>query len=145
MKTNVTSSTNVESLTNSKIPMVRLNIKHQCPIQYVTIYNDRAEVTRLVRHRFDVSGTYDLVIEGFSPCVELESLYVSGGTGKACTILEVSYQTSFEDVTSECDLTSLEQLILLIYQSLLPSLVATASAVNCLHQRPCRKRPLVSL
>jgi uncharacterized protein (TIGR02231 family) len=76
----------------------------------VTVYNDRAEVTRLLRHHFDIQGTYDLVFEGFSPSVDLTSLHVSGGTGKACTILEVSYQTRYEDTTPAIDLTPLDQL-----------------------------------
>jgi uncharacterized protein (TIGR02231 family) len=99
-----------EVITNAKPSIVQFNIDQQCPIQYVTVYNDRAETTRLVRHHFDVEGTYDLIFEGFSPSVDLTSLHVSGGTGKACTILEVSYQTRYENTTSEEDLTPLDQL-----------------------------------
>ncbi|CAF4255353.1 unnamed protein product, partial [Adineta steineri] len=75
-----------------------------------TVYNDRAEVTRLLRHHFGVEGTYDLIFEGFSPFVDQTSLHVSGGTGKACTILEVSYQTCYENAKPETDLSSLEKL-----------------------------------
>ena len=105
-----------ESTASSKTSTIRLNVDQQCPIQYVTVYNDRAEVTRLVRHHFDGEGTYDLVFQGFSPSVDLTSLHVSGGTGKACTILEVSYQTRYEDPTESAALTSLDQLQLELEQ-----------------------------
>lgn len=99
-----------ESTTKPQTSKIQLNVEQQCPIQYVTVYNDRAEVTRLVRHHFDGEGTYDLVFQGFSPSVDLTSLHVSGGTGKACTILEVSYQTRYEDPTDTAPLSSAEQL-----------------------------------
>jgi uncharacterized protein (TIGR02231 family) len=102
--------TTTEATANAKATSVQFKIDQQCPIQYVTVYNDRAEVTRVVRHHFDVEGTYDLVFEGFSPSVDLTSLHVSGGTGKACTILEVSYQIRYENTTAEADLTPLDQL-----------------------------------
>ena len=109
--TNITPPT-VATLATANIKpfSVNLNINQQCPIQYVTVYNDRAEVTRLLRHHFDVKGTYDLVFEGFSPFVDETSLHVSGGTGKACTILEVSYQTCHENPTTQTDLTPSDQL-----------------------------------
>jgi len=112
-----TATTNAEPATeatiatsNTKTSTLRFAIDKQCPIQYVTVYNDRAEVTRLLQHHFDVEGTYDLVFEGFSPFVDQTSLHVSGGTGKACTILEVSYQTCYENITPETDATPLDQL-----------------------------------
>jgi len=105
-----TTTTTTEVAINPKALVVQFNIEQRCPIQYVTVYNDRAEVTRLLRHHFDAEGTYDLVFEGFSPSVDLTSLHVSGGTGKACTILEVSYQTSYENTKPESDLTPLDQL-----------------------------------
>jgi uncharacterized protein (TIGR02231 family) len=104
-----TTTTN-EITNNPKASIVQFNIEQRCPIQYVTVYNDRAEVTRLLNHHFDAEGTYDLVFEGFSPSVDLTSLHVSGGTGKACTILEVSYQTSYENTTPDTDVTPLDQL-----------------------------------
>ncbi len=106
----MTTTEAITTMANSKASIVQFNIDQQCPIQYVTVYNDRAEVTRLLRHHFDIEGTYDLVFEGFSPSVDLTSLHVSGGTGKACTILEVSYQTRYENTTPEADLTPLDQL-----------------------------------
>jgi uncharacterized protein (TIGR02231 family) len=106
----VPSTIAITTTTNTKTSTLRFSIDQQCPIQYVTVYNDRAEVTRLLRHHFDVEGTYDLVFEGFSPFVDETSLHVSGGTGKACTILEVSYQTHYEDTTAQADLTPLDQL-----------------------------------
>ncbi|CAF1148290.1 unnamed protein product [Rotaria sordida] len=91
--------------------IVHINIKQECPVQFVTVYNDRAELTRLLRYHFDNEGTYDLVLQGLSPCIDLTSFRVSGGTGKACTILEVSYQKRYEDPsTSLSDTTPLDQL-----------------------------------
>lgn len=110
MEAQTTTTTTTVAITNPKASVIQFNIDQQCPIQYVTVYNDRAEVTRLLRHHFDNEGTYDLVFEGFSPSVDLTSLHVSGGTGKACTILEVSYQTSYENTTEETELTPLDQL-----------------------------------
>ncbi|CAF2559137.1 unnamed protein product [Rotaria sp. Silwood2] len=105
-----TSSTTEEAQTNSKTSIVHFNIDQQCPIQYVTVYNDRAAVTRRIQHHFDNQGTYDLVFEDFSPSVDLTSLHVSGGIGKACTILEVSYQIRYDTTTEKADLTPLDQL-----------------------------------
>ncbi|CAF3032987.1 unnamed protein product [Rotaria sp. Silwood2] len=102
--------TPVAPITIVKNPVVRFNVDQQCPIQYVTVYNDRAEVTRLLRHHFDVEGTYDLVLDDFSTFVDETSLHVCGGTGKSCTILEVSYQTRHEDVTPLSDVTPLDHL-----------------------------------
>ncbi|CAF1195937.1 unnamed protein product [Adineta ricciae] len=95
---------------NEKISVVHFNIDQQCPIQYVTVYNDRAEVTRSVSHHFDNEGTYDLVFADFSPSVDLTSFHVSGGTGKACTILEVSHQVCQENTVLSGNLTPLDQL-----------------------------------
>ncbi len=100
----------ISTMTSTKTSVLRFNIDQRCPIQNVTVYNDRAEVTRLLRHHFDSDGTYDLVFEGFSSFVDETSLHVSGGTGKACTILEVSYQTRYDDTTTQADLTPLDQL-----------------------------------
>jgi uncharacterized protein (TIGR02231 family) len=108
--TTMASTVDTQATTNTKPSTLRFNIDQQCPIQYVTVYNDRAEVTRLLRHHFDLEGTYDLVFEGFSTFVDQTSLHVSGGTGKACTILEVSYQTRYENTIVETDLTPLDQL-----------------------------------
>lgn len=107
---NSTTSTIQESINNTKASNIHFNIDQQCPIKYVTVYNDRAEVTRVIRHHFNTEGTYDLLLEGFSLSVDLTSLHVSGGTGKACTILEVSYQTIYEDTKPKEDLTPLDQL-----------------------------------
>ena len=40
-----------------KTSVLRFNVDQRCPIQNVTVYNDRAEVTRLLRHHFDGEGT----------------------------------------------------------------------------------------
>jgi uncharacterized protein (TIGR02231 family) len=109
-KTSTIPSGEISTTNSTKTSILRFNIDQRCPIQNVTVYNDRAEVTRLLRHHFDGEGTYDLVFEGFSSFVDETSLHVSGGTGKACTILEVSYQTCYEDKTAKADLTPLDQL-----------------------------------
>ncbi|CAF1222356.1 unnamed protein product [Adineta ricciae] len=100
----------MENSSDSKPTTIEFNVDRRCPIQYITVYNDRAEVTRSVQYHFNVQGTYDLVFEGFSPSVDLTSLHVSGGTGKACTILEVSYQTRHEEVKLDTELKPLDQL-----------------------------------
>jgi len=114
-QTAITTSTTLSTvatsaMTNTKTSTLRFNVDQQCPIQNVTVYNDRAEVTRLLQHHFDIEGTYDLVFEGFSPFVDETSLHVSGGTGKACTILEVSYQRRYDYTKEQADLTPLDQL-----------------------------------
>lgn len=103
-------SENSTTTTVAKMSAIRFNIDQKCPIQYVTVYNDRAEATRLLQYHFDVEGTYDLILEGFSSCVDETSFHVSGGTGKACTILEVSYQVCYDNPTEETDLTLVDQL-----------------------------------
>ncbi|CAF3684097.1 unnamed protein product [Rotaria sp. Silwood1] len=109
-ETLTTTATSVVPITSTKTPVVRFNIDQQCPIQCVTVYNDRAEVTRILRHHFDTEGTHELVLNGFSIFVDETSLHVSGGTGKSCTILEVSHQTRHEDIAPPSDLTSLDHL-----------------------------------
>ncbi|CAF1086016.1 unnamed protein product [Rotaria sp. Silwood1] len=109
-ETLTTTATSVVPITPTKTPVVRFNIDQQCPIQCVTVYNDRAEVTRILRHHFDTEGTHELVLNGFSTFVDETSLHVSGGTGKSCTILEVSHQTRHEDTAPPSDLTSLDHL-----------------------------------
>jgi uncharacterized protein (TIGR02231 family) len=108
--TTKTSAEEICTANSTKTSVLRFNIDQRCPIQNVTVYNDRAEVTRLLQHHFSSQGTYDLVFEGFSSYVDETSLHVSGGTGKSCTILEVSYQKCYEDKTAEVDLKPLDQL-----------------------------------
>ncbi|CAF4133437.1 unnamed protein product, partial [Adineta steineri] len=73
--TNVAPTVATPAIPNTKLSTHRFNIDQQCPIQAVTVYNDRAEVTRLLRHHFGVEGTYDLIFEGFSPFVDQTSLH----------------------------------------------------------------------
>ncbi|CAF1079090.1 unnamed protein product [Rotaria sp. Silwood1] len=108
MADTATTNTLVATTIGVKPSIVRFNVDQQCPIQYVTVYNDRAEVTRSLQHHFDAEGTYDLVLDGFSTFVDETSLHVSGGTSKSCTILEVSYQTRYEDVALPSDSTPLD-------------------------------------
>eukprot|EP00029_Vermamoeba_vermiformis_P006675 TRINITY_DN2693_c0_g1_i1.p1 TRINITY_DN2693_c0_g1~~TRINITY_DN2693_c0_g1_i1.p1 ORF type:complete len:593 (+),score=167.72 TRINITY_DN2693_c0_g1_i1:38-1780(+) len=66
-----------------------------CPIESVTVYNDRAEVKRRVQFTSESAGVNDIVVNGLSRLVEANSVRVSGAT-KALTILEVSQYTMFE-------------------------------------------------
>ena len=54
--TTTTSSALTESVNTSKPSVVQFTIDEQCPIQYVTVYNDRAEVTRLLKTSFRCRG-----------------------------------------------------------------------------------------
>jgi len=79
-----------------------------CPVQHVTVYNDRAEVTRalstsinaglfgvfwetfLLIDKYSTPGTNELTIVGLPSHVDSNSVRVSGGKG-AAVILEVLY------------------------------------------------------
>lgn len=110
MSTTISNVLTKSSSLNSIISSVYFNLDQQCPIQHVTVYNDRAEVTRLLRCHFDIEGTYDLLLEGFSPFVDSTSIHVKGGTNNIYTILEVSYQAYFDNKTLLTYVTPSEQL-----------------------------------
>jgi len=61
-----------------------------CPVERVTVYSDRAECTRLVKIVAAKPGLQNIVIGGFSPKVNQNTIRVSGGVGHT-TILEVSF------------------------------------------------------
>jgi len=65
-----------------------------CPITSVTIYNDRAEVTRqvavVVKH-----GLNEITVDGLSSKADRNSVRVSGGKGEA-VILEVQFNSRWE-------------------------------------------------
>jgi len=72
-------------------------IKHlialnDCPIQMVTVYESRAEVTRQLTFSTDTIGIQEIVVDGFVPQVMEDSFRISGGIGDT-TILEVSHET----------------------------------------------------
>ncbi|CAF5215355.1 unnamed protein product, partial [Rotaria magnacalcarata] len=64
------------SKSKSKTSILCFKTEQQCPIQNVTVYHDRAEVTRLLEYHFDVEGTYALILEGFAPFADSTSLHV---------------------------------------------------------------------
>lgn len=71
-----------------------------CRVQGVTVYNDRAEVTRLVALTDLEAGTTEVRVVGLSSKVDRNSVRVSGGKGEA-VILEVSYNTKWEPKTKD--------------------------------------------
>ncbi|CAF1011597.1 unnamed protein product [Didymodactylos carnosus] len=93
--TSDTTISNITTAPSTTPTIIRSNIDKECPIKYVTVYNDRAEITRSFNQQFDLDGTYELILDGFSNHVDQNSFHVKGGTGKA-TILEVSYHTRYE-------------------------------------------------
>lgn len=66
----------------------------QCPIEVVTVFNDRAEVTRLVAA--EVVDTTEIIVKGLPKSVKSDSIHVSGGKGEA-VILEVSYSLVYDE------------------------------------------------
>eukprot|EP01111_Echinosteliopsis_oligospora_P018253 TRINITY_DN8251_c0_g1_i9.p1 TRINITY_DN8251_c0_g1~~TRINITY_DN8251_c0_g1_i9.p1 ORF type:complete len:651 (+),score=173.86 TRINITY_DN8251_c0_g1_i9:76-2028(+) len=74
----------------------------ECKTEYVTVYNDRAEVVRLVEVSFSEPGNHEIIIEGLSADILPESIRISGGEGDAA-ILEVSNKEVIggKDDTSE--------------------------------------------
>lgn len=71
-----------------------------CRVQGVTVYNDRAEVTRLIALTDLEAGTTEVRVVGLSSKVDRNSVRVSGGKGEA-VILEVSYNTKWEPKTKD--------------------------------------------
>jgi len=65
-----------------------------CPIDSVTVFRDRAEITRFVNVTAQ-GGVQEIVIKGLPKTVKPESIHVSGGSGSA-TILEVSYSVVYD-------------------------------------------------
>ncbi|CAF1450353.1 unnamed protein product [Didymodactylos carnosus] len=99
--TSETTTINVaDTTTPITVTTIHCNIDKECPIKYVTVYNDRAEITRSYTKQFDLDGTYELILDGFSTYVDQNSFHVKGGTGRA-TILEVSYHTRYEKVQTD--------------------------------------------
>jgi len=76
-----------------KLTTTHLTTK-ECPIESVTVYNDRAEILRNVTVNLK-QGVQLITVTGFPATVEENSVRVSGGLGNA-TILEVSYRSKFE-------------------------------------------------
>jgi len=65
----------------------------ECPISFVTVFNDRAEIIRDVLVKLE-SGKTEITISGVSKFIDTNSIRVVGAQGEA-TILEVSGNTSY--------------------------------------------------
>jgi len=72
---------------------VELNANVQCPISFVTVFNDRAEITRDLTVPLE-SGKTEIVISGISRLMDQNTIRVVGAQGDA-TILEVSGNVSY--------------------------------------------------
>ncbi|CAM9928910.1 unnamed protein product, partial [Phaeothamnion confervicola] len=59
-------------------------------IEKVTVYQNRAEITRVLRTKIENAGLYDAVLEGLPTTMDPESLRVAG-TG-LFTILHISFR-----------------------------------------------------
>ena len=60
-----------------------------CPVEKVTVYADRAEVTRGLQLSLDAAGDYEIKVEWLPNCVDTDSIRVDG-TGDI-VLQEVSY------------------------------------------------------
>lgn len=67
-----------------------------CPIHSVTVYNDRAEITRSITTELVEIGAHEIVIYDLSPEIEPDSIRIIGGEGNA-SILEVSHEEVYGD------------------------------------------------
>jgi len=91
----VASSSSSPSPLNVPLPssppkIINFVVDKQCPVKDVTVFNDRAETSRVVHFVADKEGNYELVVGGLSEKVDKESIHVKGGVGDA-VILDVSY------------------------------------------------------
>jgi len=80
-------------LETDKIHTVDLNAANQCPITFVTVFNDRAEIIREVIVTLE-AGKSEVIISGVSKFLDPNSIRVVGAQGDA-TILEVSGNTTY--------------------------------------------------
>lgn len=71
----------------------------KCPIQSVTVYNDRAEIMRRIEINAEKNGNYEIILEGFSKLLDKNSIRLSPIKGKV-SILEVSEKISFRKKNS---------------------------------------------
>lgn len=74
--------------TASSTSTVSLEVK-DCPIAHVSVFNDRAEVTRRVTFTPTAVGEIDVVCSGLTTCADPDTLRMTGIRGR-CTIVEVS-------------------------------------------------------
>src|SRR5690349_12318144 len=64
---------------NSNV-VIDLNIQ-QCPTTAVTIFSDRAEVTRNIKGRVEQIGIHEVHINGLNNAIQLDTYRISGGIG----------------------------------------------------------------
>eukprot|EP01119_Soliformovum_irregulare_P007650 TRINITY_DN200_c0_g1_i1.p1 TRINITY_DN200_c0_g1~~TRINITY_DN200_c0_g1_i1.p1 ORF type:complete len:355 (-),score=108.38 TRINITY_DN200_c0_g1_i1:999-2063(-) len=83
-----------ENFASSEIIATKTLELKDCPVDFVTVYNDRAEVTRGVSIKEIPQGNVEVHIEGLSMNVDKDTVRVSGGKGHA-TILEVSVESKW--------------------------------------------------
>jgi uncharacterized protein (TIGR02231 family) len=81
-------------------PKLQTGLKHKlvrkdCPIEFVTCYSDRAEVTRRIHRDIETVGVQEVILTDLLSNVVENSVRVSGGEGDA-VILEVSFDRRFE-------------------------------------------------
>jgi uncharacterized protein (TIGR02231 family) len=80
-----------EHPTDVDAPILALDLA-SCPITHVTVFNDRAEVSRRVEFTPSATGEVGILCTGLVQQADTESLRVSRVRGK-CTILEVAFDT----------------------------------------------------
>lgn len=70
----------------------------ECPVDTVTVFSDRAEVTRRVRLDFEAAGDFEVIVEGLPSCIDGDSVRVNG-TGHVM-LREVSYAVHHKPVVA---------------------------------------------
>eukprot|EP01117_Protostelium_nocturnum_P015449 TRINITY_DN5997_c0_g2_i2.p1 TRINITY_DN5997_c0_g2~~TRINITY_DN5997_c0_g2_i2.p1 ORF type:complete len:576 (-),score=205.76 TRINITY_DN5997_c0_g2_i2:23-1750(-) len=79
----------------------------ECPTDMVTVFSDRAEVTRNVEVKETKTGQQEVRINGLPNGIRPDSIHVAGGRGSA-TVLEVSYDVVYKEVIKEGERERLE-------------------------------------
>eukprot|EP00041_Stephanoeca_diplocostata_P022759 m.545385 g.545385 ORF g.545385 m.545385 type:complete len:733 (-) comp22146_c0_seq5:387-2585(-) len=90
-----------------------------CPVQHVTVYSDRAEVSRTIVYKPTTrgsSGLHTIVVTGLTEAAYTDSIRVNGGkssggeTSLACTIQEVSFDVVRRTASTEDTATQVSEL-----------------------------------
>jgi len=76
-----------------------------CPITHVAVFNDRAEVTRLVNFTPSSIGETSLVLSGLTQKADTETIRVNRTSGR-CTILEVSFEVHHRVIQPDAEAAS---------------------------------------
>jgi len=72
----------------------------QCPTFAVTIFSDRAEVTRNIKGKVDKMGIHEIHVHGLSNMIETDTFRISGGIG-SIVLMEVVTEQSVVDISEE--------------------------------------------